>query len=433
MGGAVIMPKLSIIVPIYNLEKYLPRCIDSILAQTYIDYEVILINDGSTDRSGNMCDEYAKVDSRVRVLHKKNGGLISSRFAGLAIAVGECVGFIDGDDWVDSCMYEKLMEEMEENKEIDIAIGTYIIEYDDGRSLYPFQKKEKQVCSAYIGMIQMFQGILFNWSLCDKVYKKCLFDNITISHLDVDYSEDTEFNWKLFSRANKVCYKPIQAYHYYYRQDSMVRKRPFQNNIIHLNRLMQIFKEIRPEETELKKSVIELIVFYSKNYIFEMIYDKGSCHKEMVEAYQSILSEYMPLMKRALTEKEKEIYSIAKLPYEKIFSYRDEKNKLLRKNCIDFCSKYEFVFIYGAGAIANEVASILEEEHLSYEGFVVTKVENDKRLYRDKKVQSFLKTKQLYGNKCGFILSLNKKNCIEVTTLLKNEGVSSYINIGQYI
>ena len=102
------MPKISVIVPVYKAEAYLDRCIESILAQTYTDFELILVNDGSPDNCGAICDEYAEKDPRVRVIHKENGGVSTARNAGLAAATGEFIAFVDPDDWVEVDMYEKM-------------------------------------------------------------------------------------------------------------------------------------------------------------------------------------------------------------------------------------------------------------------------------------------------------------------------------------
>lgn len=98
---------LSVIVPVYNAEEYLRKCIDSILYQTYSDLELLLINDGSTDSSGAVCDEYARRDERVRVIHKENGGVSSTRNLGLDLAQGEWITFVDADDWIEHETYEK--------------------------------------------------------------------------------------------------------------------------------------------------------------------------------------------------------------------------------------------------------------------------------------------------------------------------------------
>ena len=103
-------PKISVIVPVYNTEKYLRRCVDSILAQTFTDFELLLVNDGSTDGSGMICDEYAQKDSRVRVFHKENGGVSSARNLGLDNAFGELVSFVDSDDWIENNYFATLLE-----------------------------------------------------------------------------------------------------------------------------------------------------------------------------------------------------------------------------------------------------------------------------------------------------------------------------------
>lgn len=119
------MRKVSVIVPVYNVEKYLKRCVESILSQTMENLEIILVDDGSTDQSGTICDEYAKKDSRIKVMHKKNGGLSSARNAGLAIAQGKYVGFVDSDDDIENIMYERMYETIEKEN-VDFVMSDYI-------------------------------------------------------------------------------------------------------------------------------------------------------------------------------------------------------------------------------------------------------------------------------------------------------------------
>ena len=112
--------KISIITPVYNVEKYIHRCIDSILAQTFTDFELLLIDDGSKDNSGKICDEYAKSDKRIRVFHKENGGVSSARNLGVDEAKGEYISFIDPDDWIELNMYEEIFNFVDENN-VDVA------------------------------------------------------------------------------------------------------------------------------------------------------------------------------------------------------------------------------------------------------------------------------------------------------------------------
>lgn len=121
-------PKVSIVVPIYNVEAYLSRCLDSILSQTLQDIEVIAVNDGSTDASGEILDQYASKDTRIIVIHKKNGGVSAARNDGIQLVKGEYIGFVDPDDWIDHDMYEALYHSAVEEK-ADIVMCTYMREF----------------------------------------------------------------------------------------------------------------------------------------------------------------------------------------------------------------------------------------------------------------------------------------------------------------
>ena len=123
------MSLISIIVPIYNVEDYLCKCVDSILTQTYKNIEVILVNDGSIDNCGKICDEYALKDNRVKVIHKKNGGIADARNAGLEICCGDYIGFVDSDDWIAEDMYEVLHDFASSNS-LDVAICGVNIAYE---------------------------------------------------------------------------------------------------------------------------------------------------------------------------------------------------------------------------------------------------------------------------------------------------------------
>ena len=123
----MVMPKLSIIVPVYNSEKYLCRCVDSILAQTFTDFELLLIDDGSEDESGNICDEYVVKDSRVRAFHKNNGGVSSARNLGLNKAKGEWIAFIDSDDYVDVSYCYELLRKAQKNDTDIVTCDMFIV------------------------------------------------------------------------------------------------------------------------------------------------------------------------------------------------------------------------------------------------------------------------------------------------------------------
>ena len=122
--------KISIIIPVYNVENYIERCIDSLISQSYINLEIILVDDGSTDKSGEICDRYAVVDNRIKVIHIKNSGRGEARNIGLSQANGQYIGFVDSDDWVEKDLYKYLIENIEETK-ADISICAYYECLDD--------------------------------------------------------------------------------------------------------------------------------------------------------------------------------------------------------------------------------------------------------------------------------------------------------------
>jgi len=155
------MPKLSIVVPCYNVEKYVGQCIESLLAQTLTDIEIILVDDGSPDRSGEICDDYAARDSRIRVIHKANGGVSAARNDGLAQAVGEYVIFVDSDDCVPADAYALMCAKAEETG-ADIVIGDVCKIYDDGRQEY---------CAFYTGDFVSGQRAYIEKLICADFYK----------------------------------------------------------------------------------------------------------------------------------------------------------------------------------------------------------------------------------------------------------------------
>ena len=128
------MPKISIIIPVYNVEPYLRRCIDSVLEQTMQDYEIVVVNDGSTDNSGSICDQYANQYDQIRVIHKQNGGLSDARNTGIKAATGDYILFLDSDDYLDTDALEKLWTGV--NKNVDIIIGGYKKIYQDYMLLF---------------------------------------------------------------------------------------------------------------------------------------------------------------------------------------------------------------------------------------------------------------------------------------------------------
>lgn len=210
------MCEISIIVPVYKVEKYLEKCVDSILAQTFTDFELILVDDGSPDRSGAMCDEYAQKDSRVRVIHKENGGLSSARNAGIDVAKGRYLGFVDSDDYIAADMYELLYQEITQSQ-ADLAIcGIYDVY--EGKDPVTKSVIHKTV-SADEALLLILQGNNISVHAVNKLYRRELFQNLR--YPEGKYHEDSFVIVDLLEMCQKVAINSQQKYFYYHRLGSI--------------------------------------------------------------------------------------------------------------------------------------------------------------------------------------------------------------------
>lgn len=214
-------PLISIVVPIYNVEAYLVNTVESILKQSYANLEVILVDDGSTDSSGKISDDLAKYDKRIRVVHKKNGGLSDARNIGIEMAEGKYLGFVDGDDFIDENMYERLYLNLIENN-ANISVCDKDQYYDQKKQFVYNQRDTKlHTYTREEALIKLNLMELFDVSACDKLFEKKLFDEIKFPlHKK---SEDTFVMYKLFDKCMKIVYDPIPMYHYRQRENSITR------------------------------------------------------------------------------------------------------------------------------------------------------------------------------------------------------------------
>ena len=212
------MCEISIIVPVYNVEKYLNKCVDSILNQTFKEFELILVDDGSPDNSGAICDQYAKKDSRVKVIHKENGGLSSARNAGIEVAQGKYLGFIDSDDYIAEDMYEILYQNIKKYN-ADISSVELISVYNDRFKLKDYSPEIK-VLNQEQAMQVVLEGTDFYAYAWNKLYNRNLFNEIRFPKGKT--FEDAFIIMKILKRANKVVISNVEKYFYVKRQNSIM-------------------------------------------------------------------------------------------------------------------------------------------------------------------------------------------------------------------
>lgn len=215
---------VSIVVPIYNVEEYLQECVDSICAQTYKNMEIILVDDGSTDGSPDICDTYKKKDSRICVIHKENGGLSDARNCGLNVATGEYVAFIDSDDYIDETFVENLLLAAEEN-DAEIAVCSYRRVYDKPIQKYGSINYTIEVVSGTSFLESLYSGKHNDMGFVawNKLYKKTLFTNYQIVYPKGRTYEDTFTTYKLLYYTKKVALVNYPQYSYRIRPGSIMQ------------------------------------------------------------------------------------------------------------------------------------------------------------------------------------------------------------------
>ncbi len=213
---------LSLIVPIFNIEDFLPRCLDSVLAQTYRDLEIILVNDGSTDGSGRICDLYAEKDARIKVIHKENGGVSSARNIGLGLAKGDYIGFVDGDDLLDEKMCELLVKNIEEY-DCDIACCQLRVVETNGKMKSLFGQESRCFKKEDIIKNYFFDDFTkeMMYSQCNKIFKAKLLDGLR--YKEFAYGEDILFVFEALARSKKIHYDDYVGYYYMHRETSAMR------------------------------------------------------------------------------------------------------------------------------------------------------------------------------------------------------------------
>ncbi len=223
------MPLFSIIVPVYNVEKYINKCIDSVLAQTFTDFELILVDDGSPDGCSAVCDDYAEKDSRIKVIHKQNEGLINARKSGLAIADGKYIGFVDSDDWIESDTYENFAE-MIKKYEPDMVLSDFYYDYGNklinSEQLFEQEFYDKSALESTLYPVMLYSGIYYKFGVnpcCwSKVYKKELIEkNLPLVDGRIKMGEDAAFTYPCLLDAKSAATIKKPGYHYISNDESM--------------------------------------------------------------------------------------------------------------------------------------------------------------------------------------------------------------------
>ena len=298
------MPKLSVIVPVYNTEKYLRECVDSILAQTFTDFELILVDDGSTDSSGAICDEYAGKDPRIQVIHQKNGGITVARKSGVRAACGEYVTFVDSDDWIDKNMYHTMLTQ----EPADIVICNIIRARNDGmfelRCRINPGKYDKQKLIDHFYPVMLFDfdcsQPAVHPSLCNKLIRREIIRNVLNNVADsITYGEDALCSYACMLDAENI--RVMDQGLYYYRENlqsvcNVYNKEMFSKLILLGTELERQFAE---RNCDLESQVFGYLAMHSLECIRnELLYHTGVTVSEKKDRVNRFVND--PLLTKAI-------------------------------------------------------------------------------------------------------------------------------------
>ena len=329
---------ISVIVPVYNVEKYLSRCLDSIINQTYKNLEIILIDDGSPDNSGKICDEYAKQDSRIKVIHKENGGVSSARNVGLENATGDYITFVDSDDWIEVDMYECMLAQ-NQDVNYDIIKCSHIFEYVNKKTNSDFIYKnsilieKEQEKEEFIELVLEGKVMPSLWSMLIKRNK--------INELSLEFNEsliigeDFIFTLELFFFVNSIYIYNKHLYHYFIHEESAMNSAT--KNLKNARNLIELYKNM---ENLLVKYNSHDDEFKEKTarYIFYRIYSRISSATVETKRKDIIVEFFENEVFRTIVKKvSKERLSFWGKLFLR-FAKRNQKNKYYI-----FCYIYEFL------------------------------------------------------------------------------------------
>lgn len=291
--------KISIIIPAFNIEKYLKDTLDSVLLQTYENIEVIVVNDGSTDGTASLVDEYVSKDSRIRAIHKENGGVTSARLRGVSEATGEWIGFVDGDDYVEPQMFEHLLKNALKYQ-ADISHCGYQMVFPNGRVDYYYNTGRLIQQDRLTGQKELLSGTYIEPALCNKLYHKALFRSLLYEDVmdrSIRNTEDLLMNYYLFKAADCAVFEDVCPYHYILRKNSAATSRLNEHRLLDPLRVTKIIlADVVPELqsvllSRLIRQLVALATLSSKDQCELIIPNRKMARKELRDRLREILQE----------------------------------------------------------------------------------------------------------------------------------------------
>ncbi|MCM1234678.1 MAG: glycosyltransferase [Ruminococcus flavefaciens] len=282
------MPEISIIIPVFNAEKYLDRCMNSIVNQTFKDIEVILIDDGSQDCSAILCDDWKKKDNRVIVIHKKNAGAGAARNTGLKVANGRYIGFVDSDDWVDINMYQILFDILNQHKEADIAMCR--MDRTSNEKVTDIRYEYNVIMKSRKEMLKFFfrvNGEESEYGVYTKLIKKEMLKDF--SFIEGTISEDVMASYYFYTNCEYVACTDLKLYHYFDNHQGVTKGMVTKKDLEYINAFYRIIVDIQEKFPEFTEYAEMNYIRANFTILSKMrLYGFDKSNKELVDRYYDI-------------------------------------------------------------------------------------------------------------------------------------------------
>lgn len=275
--------KFSIIIPVFNIEKYIAKCIESILDQTYKDYEIIIVDDGSTDSSGKICDDFSKKYSNIKIIHKKNGGLSSARNVGIKEAMGEYLMFIDGDDFLNSeDNLQYIAKQINQKNKPDIIQYRMLYYYEEKNKFMKLKELEEKECNENTKIIyldRMIKEGILSISACDKVVKRSIVLKNNIMFNENILSEDIDWSLKLYLNVKSIATINKEIYVYRQQRKGSITNKVNTQNISSIKYILKYWVNFNYKDEKIKRLYFNYLAY--QYIILLTIINRRNCNKNL--------------------------------------------------------------------------------------------------------------------------------------------------------
>ena len=406
---------LSILVPVYNVEAVLERCITSLVELSLPDYEIILIDDGSTDRSGEICDTWEEKCDYVKVIHKKNKGLVAARDTALAIAKGKYVTFVDSDDWVDRGLLPCLVMDLETYPDVDIAVGT-VVRNADAETDLPHLSRNTGKLTKEQAVKAMVKKEGMHWYLCGKVFRRTLFLGLEVD-TKVTVFEDLDRIWPVVGRARNFFFDDKYSYHYFVNLEGLTKKRCDLNP-----NSWRVFQRILLSEDieSVRQDMINFYVQIFLRHTLEMYFVNRVSFRSEIESYIAELKETMLQCGATQTIISDEDYQSVSTSYDTCIAFYDQIFEQLRSLLITVRNNHRYMYVYGTGVVTQYVMAVMQEMGVYTDAFIVSDGEPKLDRFMDRKVFYFSEVN--LNSDTAVVLALTGKAEKQVKDILQTKN-----------